>query len=389
MEQSVDTGPCVAIADDLTGACEIAGVAWRRGLSATVTLDPATIPEFGEWLVIDSETRLLRPLDAARTLTTIGNRLADRPVAFLYKKTDSVLRGPVAAELEALVAAHGFDRVLLVPGNPGLGRLVREGRLTIDGVPLHQTPFAHDPHHPARSDHVIDLLGPTTNLAVRCAAPSDPLEDGTLTVGNAASPADLDGWARRLSLDTLAAGGAAWFDAILANRGHDVRNQEPAPSTDGPVLLLSGTTAGPQRERVASSPYAELLPMEELDQGRAFAWLQRVQLRLNRHGRACVGVHGAVAPERAAQVRAALAAAGLRAVRDIGVHHLVIEGGATAAAVLRVLKWQTLRTCHVWSPGVVTLCPLEAPDRLITLKPGSYPWPESLQQLLFGAHPVS
>ena len=59
--------------------------------------------------------------------------------------------------------------------------------------------------------------------------------------------------------------------------------------------------------------------------------------------------------------------------------HLIIAGGATAAAVLQELAWTQFEVVHVWGPGVVTLQPTTAPGFAVTMKPGSYPWPASLR----------
>jgi uncharacterized protein YgbK (DUF1537 family) len=58
--------------------------------------------------------------------------------------------------------------------------------------------------------------------------------------------------------------------------------------------------------------------------------------------------------------------------------HLMVEGGATAAAILRRLGWTRLSVAAEWSPGAVSLRPHGAQDMLVTVKPGSYTWPEPL-----------
>jgi len=50
-------------------------------------------------------------------------RVARRP-DLVYKKVDSVLRGWVRPELEELLGGLGWARALIVPANPGLGRVI-------------------------------------------------------------------------------------------------------------------------------------------------------------------------------------------------------------------------------------------------------------------------
>ena len=70
-----------------------------------------------------------------------------------------MLRGPVAAELAALLDALGFERCLLVPANPGLGRVISGGLYLVNGVPLHETDFRLDPEYPATTANVLERVG--------------------------------------------------------------------------------------------------------------------------------------------------------------------------------------------------------------------------------------
>ena len=62
--------------------------------------------------------------------------------------------------------------------------------------------------------------------------------------------------------------------------------------------------------------------------------------------------------------------------------HLLIAGGATAAAVLPGLLCDSMKVVRVWAPGVVTLQPAADAGFVVTLKPGSYPWPATLRRAL-------
>ena len=52
--------------------------------------------------------------------------------------------------------------------------------------------------------------------------------------------------------------------------------------------------------------------------------------------------------------------------------HLVIEGGATAYAIIQHLGWNTFSIERELAPGIVTI---RHNQDFITLKPGSYRWP--------------
>ncbi len=77
------------------------------------------------------------------------------------------------------------------------------------------------------------------------------------------------------------------------------------------------------------------------------------------------------APERLLEALAGLVAQCISAQR---VDHLLLEGGATAACVLRRLGMKRFRVIREWAPGVVTLRAVNGQGIEITVKPGSYPW---------------
>ena len=146
-----------AIADDLTGALEIGALLAAAGLRAWVTTrwpNPlaATLDATIDALVIDTETRSLPGPEAAARVRTAAACLNAK---WLYQKTDSTLRGPIAAELAAL-GAH--RPVVFAPAYPRLGRTLHRGILYVDGVPVSQTAFAADPRHPVRQSDVLALL---------------------------------------------------------------------------------------------------------------------------------------------------------------------------------------------------------------------------------------
>jgi hypothetical protein len=74
--------------------------------------------------------------------------------------------------------------------------------------------------------------------------------------------------------------------------------------------------------------------------------------------------------------RLAQAVAGI--VRDIHVDRLLLEGGATAVAVIRELGWSRLRACEPCVSDVCALVPTMHRGTVLCIKPGSYPSPASI-----------
>lgn len=118
------------IADDLTGACD-AGVAFAP---AVVALHAGVVFGPGDALVESTHTRGDEPDVAAARVAEVVRQLPQ--ASLLYKKIDSLLRGPVRAELEATLAASGRRRALVCPAFPEQGRTVVNGIAFPAGVDL-------------------------------------------------------------------------------------------------------------------------------------------------------------------------------------------------------------------------------------------------------------
>jgi uncharacterized protein YgbK (DUF1537 family) len=65
-------------------------------------------------------------------------------------------------------------------------------------------------------------------------------------------------------------------------------------------------------------------------------------------------------------------------LHQANVTHLLLEGGATAVAVVHALGFTRLRADQCSAPGVVALCPIPAESPLLWIKPGSYDWPDEI-----------
>ncbi|HEX2851734.1 MAG TPA: four-carbon acid sugar kinase family protein [Opitutaceae bacterium] len=389
--------PIVVIADDLTGAAEIAAIGHRHGLTASIISEFRPPQHQADLLVFDTDSRLDPPEIAAEKVRALGGIVAEIPRAFLYKKTDSVLRGAVRAELDAL--AHSVDqtRVLLVPANPALGRTVQNGHYAINGVPLHTTAFGRDPHHPARTSAVAELLGNMGSLPLSVIGrEASPAPDG-ISVGDATSTSDVAGWARCATAnpDLMLAGAAEFFSALLHERGLHAHSIFPPPAMEEPVLVISGTTspAGVVLRQDANRARVPLLPIPAAALREPAAaktaiqeWIEVVQARLGSSGHAVAVIDGPVLNDHALAeaIRRAFADLARELVTHRKTAHLIVEGGATAAAITRTLGWRELQVVHEWAPGVVSLR-AGASGTMLTLKPGSYAWPAALWQTVISA----
>jgi uncharacterized protein YgbK (DUF1537 family) len=379
-----------AVADDLTGAAELAAVGWRRGLAAEVHVEAGLSP-VAPLAVLDTDSRTRAEAEARARSRRAGEWLAARGPDLVYKKVDSVLRGWVRAELEELLEALGWARAVIVPANPGLGRVIRDGRYLVDGRPVHETDFARDPRHPIRSSDVREMLGKGGGTPVAVGRAGHATLGEGLTIGEAASREDLAAWAGHVEEGLLAAGAAEFFDALLEARGLDRRTHTPAPEP-GPSerrLFVSGTTSDRSRKALhdARERGVPILPMPDgLFHAREAAaklvedWAEDAAAALDRSPAVVVTIDRPVSndPDAAHRLEGLLAdvVKGVLERRTVG--DIFAEGGATAAAVIRRLGWTRLTVVRELAPGVATMDADGEPGGRITLKPGSYAWPETI-----------
>jgi D-threonate/D-erythronate kinase len=127
------------VADDLTGACD-AGVAFAP---AVVALCAEVKLEAGDALVESTHSRGEDPAVAAARVEELMQRLPRADL--LYMKIDSMLRGNLRAELEAMLPASQRPRAVVCPAFPEQGRVVIEGvskpadvdlRVLLAGLPV-------------------------------------------------------------------------------------------------------------------------------------------------------------------------------------------------------------------------------------------------------------
>ena len=236
------------IADDITGAAEIAGIAWRKGLKVRLMVYQPNMPTTplsswrgagGEALILATDTRSGTEEEAVKTIEDLFAP-STSPLqggvggGLIFKKTDSVLRGHVAAELQTLMRVTGKQKALLIPQNPSKGRIVKDGIYYINGVPLDQTSFAYDPEFPAKTAEAKKLLKRSAGVqecrssdnswTSNLSSPSSHLssisspkgEDGRgLLLPDATTLEEIREHVAKADNDTLFAGGADMFEAVV------------------------------------------------------------------------------------------------------------------------------------------------------------------------------
>jgi uncharacterized protein YgbK (DUF1537 family) len=307
-------------ADDLTGACDTGARFAARGLVTVVLLPearpPASLPDV---LVLDTESRGLPAAEARTRARLAAERLVAAAPALLYKKVDSTLRGPLAAELAGVLEGAGHPRAVLAPALPAQRRAIVDGILRVDGRPAGETAVARDPAFPPTGASLLALLGRDGPHPV-AAVPLSAVRRGPAAVrarlarypAAFACDAETDADLAILAVATegvpaVLAGSAGFAGALAARRPGRPGHDHPLR---GPLLVVAGSAHPVTREQVA---------------------------RLGtRGGRALAAAPPGDRSDRAALVRD-LAEAARREVERARPRTLLLTGGETAYSVCRAL----------------------------------------------------
>ena len=368
----------IVIADDITGAAEMAGIAFAQGLpvrlvcSGSVCCDSVAV---NGTTVIATDTRSMTEAEAvaetqkASFLIPHSSLLIPHSSFLIYKKTDSALRGHVVAELSALMQATDYHRAVYLPANPSKGRIIRGGIYYINHVPIHETDFSFDPEFPA------------TTSALKERFPD--AEQYGIIMPDAESEEDI----RRVIAKyndgkTLFAGAADLFSAMLGTFGNTriTSNTRASRLSGSSTLILCGSTQSKPLDLgipIAPMPREVYDGNDDLSLWDTSAYDKEHRLILtmpytHRTGKeSAVHLRTMMARKAKELITQHLFPALDREGSGEGLH-LIIEGGATAWATLQTLGWTQFEIIAQLAPGVVQM--QAANGTLVTLKPGSYPW---------------
>ncbi|SEP04710.1 Uncharacterized conserved protein YgbK, DUF1537 family [Methylobacterium sp. ap11] len=313
------------LADDLTGTLDT--TAGFTGLVGPVEVAwvGAALPSGGS-LALDTGTRERDAATAARIAAGAAPMLAGADLAF--KKLDSLLRGPWAAELAACLG--GWRHAIVAPAFP------YQGRQTLDGRQLARRGEGWEPV----SDDIAEALR-AVGVPARRAVVADGLVEG-VAVYDAAQEDDLD---RIAALGT----GAPVLWCGSGGLAGALARSAPAPAgggLHGPVLGLFGSDRPETEGQLAACPEHRLALSADGDHAGAVAD------RLGAKGVALVSL--ALAPgiardEAASRIAAAFGRLA-RALPPPGT--LIVAGGETLKALCLALRTESLVVTGQVAPGL-------------------------------------
>jgi uncharacterized protein YgbK (DUF1537 family) len=363
------------IADDYTGASDLANMLTRCGLRTVQTIGVPTnelaLPDVDAVVVslksrsIEAPQAVARSREADKWLRGRGAPHVLFKICSTFDSTDAGNIGPV---MDALRVDSGDDIVLVTPAFPGTGRTVYQGNLFVGSVPLNESPLKDHPLNPMLDSNLVRVLARQSKSKIGLA------DFATVAKGSDAIRARLAELAKQgigaavidavfdpelevigqVALDHRLSVGASGMGLGLARGLVASGKVKPASSgadqkaIGGPVACIAGSCSQATLAQIAqagkSMPVLRLDP-EKILTGQAEAERAIEWARANM-GAAPVLIASSSSPDQvsALQAKHGRDAAGhaieqtMAAISEglvaAGVRRLVIAGGETSGAVV-------------------------------------------------------
>jgi len=413
------------IADDYTGASDLANTLTRAGLRTVQTIgipaDDLALPEV-DAVVVSLKSRSIEAgfaVSRSRAAETwLRGRGASHVLFKICSTFDSTDAGNIGPVMDALRDDCGEGIVLVTPAFPETGRTVYQGNLFVGAVPLNESPLKDHPLNPMHDSSLVRVLARQSRTqiglvdlatvtrgadAVRArlaelagkgigAAIIDAVFDRDLeTIGLVAAE-------HRLSVGASGIGlGLARALVSTGKVKSAAAGSESGAAVGGPAACLAGSCSQATLKQIASAE--QVMPVFHLDPDRILTGADEAQRALDwarpRLAEGPVLIASSSTPDQvsALQARHGRDAAGHaieQAMADIaenlvksGVRRLVVAGGETSGAVVDRLKIPGFLVGVEIAAGVPVLRAVGAGgEMLLALKSGNFGGPEFFSDAL-------
>jgi uncharacterized protein YgbK (DUF1537 family) len=414
------------IADDYTGASDLANTLTRCGLRTVQTIgvppDDLKLPEV-DAVVVSLKSRSIEASQAVAKSRAAEKWMRGRGASHVLFKIcstfDSTDAGNIGPVMDALRADSGATIVLVTPAFPETGRTVYQGNLFVGSVPLNESPLKDHPLNPMHDSNLVRVLARQSrtrvglaDLAVIARGPdavrAHLAEFAAKGIGAAIADAvferDLE-TIGTVALDHRVSVGASGIGLGLARALVASGRVKASAATDisgkpvgGPAACLAGSCSQATLQQIAKAEQA--MPVLHLDPEQVVAGKGETQRALawakEQLGKGPILIASSSTPDQVAalQARHGRDAAGHaieQAMADIaeglvksGVRRLVVAGGETSGAVVDRLGIPGFLVGPEIAAGVPVLRAVGAKDgeMLLALKSGNFGGPQFFSDAL-------
>lgn len=406
-----------AIADDFTGATDLASMLVRHGMPTVQLIGvPDEEVEAGDAraVVVALKSRTVPAADAVRQSLAALEWLRARgvrQVLFKYCSTfDSTDQGNIGPVSEALLDALGADFTIACPALPENGRSIYMGHLFVGEKLLSNTHMRHHPLTPMTDSDLVAVLQRQSRRPVGLVA--HPMVDrGPSAIRARFAELRADGVRQAIAdavteRDLVALGEAA-ADLALITGGSGIamglpenfrrrsllaatEEADQLPAIAGASAVLAGSCSAATLGQIER--FGAMRPVFTLDPfglargddqiGRALAFAEEhlsngpVLIAASAPPEQVAAVQKELGRERAGALIEDAMAAIAKGLIGLGVRRLVVAGGETSGAVVNALRIEALKIGPPIDPGVPWTASLSEPPLLLALKSGNFGAPD-------------
>lgn len=414
-QQNTTTRPLLGcIADDFTGATDLANMLVREGMRTVQTIGvPNSAPQEVDAIVVALKSRTVPAAEAVADSLTALNWLQQqgcRQFFFKYCSTfDSTAQGNIGPVADALLQALGSDFTIACPVFPETGRTLYRGHLFIQDQLLNESGMQNHPLTPMTDPNLVRVLQQQTDSKVgligypTVSQGADQIRAGfdvlrqqgvRMAIVDALENQDLYAIGAACADLPLVTGGSGialglpgnFVRAGLLNPQQGAKASE-LPTVDGLSVVLAGSASKATNAQVsawieANRP-AFRIDALALAAGEPVVALATAFAKQHLNQQPAL-IYATTTPEQVKQVQAKLGVkrAGLlieQALADIaaallasGVRRFVIAGGETSGAVVKALGVHALRIGAQIDPGVPATASIGATPLALALKSGNF-----------------
>nr|WP_246820139.1 3-oxo-tetronate kinase [Bradyrhizobium iriomotense] len=403
------------IADDYTGASDLANTLTRAGLRTVQTIgvpaDDLALPEVDAVVVslksrsIEAGVAVSRSRAADKWLRGRGASHVLFKICSTFDSTDAGNIGPV---MDALRADCGEGAVLVTPAFPETGRTVYQGNLFVGAVPLNESPLKDHPLNPMHDSNLVRVLARQSKTQIGLvdlatvtrgadAVQTRLAELATKGIGAAIIDAVFDRDLETIGLVAAehrlsvgASGIGLGLARALVSTGKvksAAASNEAGAAVGGSVACLAGSCSQATLQQIANAE--RVMPVLHLDPDRILTSAGEAQRALDwarprlPEGPVLIASSSTPGQVAALQARHGRDAAGHaieQTMADIaeslvksGVRRLVVAGGETSGAVVDRLKIPGFLVGVEIAAGVPVLRAVGVEgDMLLALKSGNF-----------------
>lgn len=388
------------IADDFTGASDAASFLLKGGSRVIMCNEiPKEFNEDFDALVIALKIRSVSPEEAKEQVEKAVNFLVKMGCSFFYYKYcstfDSTPKGNIGIVMDFLVEMLHVPYSVLCPSLPVNGRIVENGCLYVNGIPLDQSPMKDHPLNPMWDSFIPSLMKPQSKYAcevlrynqmdAKNLAKLENKHKGApfYIIPDYKSNTDGRNIASLFNHLTLLSGGSGLLEYLATNSQKGIVYHENL-SVKKPIILC-GSCSKATKEQIQffkenggctiSIDSNELLE-EVFNSKSIFENVQKQnkpvliysnaieqdmnQLKMNPNF-----YQASKAMENFMSELSALA-------YKSGFDRIVVAGGETSGAVIKALGFKSFYIEKNIDPGVPVLRPLDSPKNTVILKSGNF-----------------